>query len=179
MSLSTRMDNGVGITTAQSLVENVLQLISLPEVYLRLQQVIDDPDRKGRKGIQIRLTRLGGALLTDGVTVTGTPAEDDLAAKIGKELESGIDFLKQKIEQIGRDVQAFPDSREYQDLKKSLEDLANELQRKEKEARERLKREWLPQLQQELDALRERLREKGREEQMAPLDQEMERIRRI
>ena len=44
MSLSTRMDNGAGVTTAQSLVENVLQLISLPEVYLRLQQVIDDPD---------------------------------------------------------------------------------------------------------------------------------------
>lgn len=38
------MDNGAGITTAQSLVANVLQLISLPEVYLRLQQVIDDPD---------------------------------------------------------------------------------------------------------------------------------------
>ena len=38
------MDNGVGINTAQSLVENVLQLISLPEVYLRLQQVIDDPN---------------------------------------------------------------------------------------------------------------------------------------
>lgn len=32
------------MTTAQSLVENVLQLISLPEIYLRLQQVIDDPD---------------------------------------------------------------------------------------------------------------------------------------
>ncbi|MDH3760443.1 MAG: HDOD domain-containing protein [Gammaproteobacteria bacterium] len=38
------MDNGARITTAQSLVENVLQLISLPEIYLRLQQVIDDPD---------------------------------------------------------------------------------------------------------------------------------------
>ena len=38
------MENGAGITTAQSLVENVLQLISLPEVYLRLQQAIDDPD---------------------------------------------------------------------------------------------------------------------------------------
>ncbi len=37
------MDNGARSTTAQSLVDNVLQLISLPEVYLRLQQVIDDP----------------------------------------------------------------------------------------------------------------------------------------
>jgi HD-like signal output (HDOD) protein len=32
------------MATAKSLVENVLQLISLPEIYLRLQQVIDDPD---------------------------------------------------------------------------------------------------------------------------------------
>ncbi len=37
------MDNGVKTSTAQSLVDNVLQLISLPEIYLRLQQVIDDP----------------------------------------------------------------------------------------------------------------------------------------
>lgn len=37
------MDNGARLTTPQSLVENVLQLISLPEIYLRLQQVIDDP----------------------------------------------------------------------------------------------------------------------------------------
>jgi len=38
------MDNGARMTTPQSLVENVMQLISLPEIYLRLQQVIDDPD---------------------------------------------------------------------------------------------------------------------------------------
>lgn len=38
------MDNSAGMATAKSLVENVLQLISLPEIYLRLQQVIDDPD---------------------------------------------------------------------------------------------------------------------------------------
>jgi len=37
------MENGVRVTTPQSLVENVLQLISLPEIYLRLQQAIDDP----------------------------------------------------------------------------------------------------------------------------------------
>lgn len=37
------MENAVKTSTAQSLVDNVLQLISLPEIYLRLQQVIDDP----------------------------------------------------------------------------------------------------------------------------------------
>ena len=37
------MQNAVRSTTAQSLVENVMQLVSLPEIYLRLQRVIDDP----------------------------------------------------------------------------------------------------------------------------------------
>jgi len=38
------VDNGVRVETPQALVENVLQLISLPEIYLRLQQTIDDPE---------------------------------------------------------------------------------------------------------------------------------------
>ena len=142
-------------------------------------QVVEDPDRQGRKSIRVILSRQGGTPLADGAKVAGTPAEEDLAAKIRKELDAGIEFLKEKMEQIGRDVQSFPESQEYQDLKRSLEDLAAELGRKEKETRERLKKEWLPKLQRELDALRERLREQGREEQMAPLDQEIERIRRI
>jgi HD-like signal output (HDOD) protein len=38
------VDNGVRVDTPQALVANVLQLISLPEIYLRLQQTIDDPE---------------------------------------------------------------------------------------------------------------------------------------
>jgi HD-like signal output (HDOD) protein len=37
------MDNGVKVATPRAMVENVLQLISLPEIYLRLQNAIDDP----------------------------------------------------------------------------------------------------------------------------------------
>jgi HD-like signal output (HDOD) protein len=37
------MHNGVRMSTPQLLVDSVLQLISLPEIYLRLQQTIDDP----------------------------------------------------------------------------------------------------------------------------------------
>ena len=37
------MINGARVNTAQLLVDSVLQLIGLPEIYLRLQQVIDDP----------------------------------------------------------------------------------------------------------------------------------------
>ncbi len=142
-------------------------------------QVVEDPERQGRKGIRIQISQPGGVPLADGATVVGVPQDEDLAAMIRRELDAGIDFLKKKMEEIGRDVQNFPESREFQELKESLEELADELQQKEKATRERLKKEWLPKLQRELDALRERLREKGSEDQMAPLDQEMERIRRI
>ena len=37
------MENAARVSTPQALVDNVLQLISLPEIYLRLQQTIDDP----------------------------------------------------------------------------------------------------------------------------------------
>ena len=37
------MDNGVKVATPRAMVENVLQLFSLPEIYLRLQNTIDDP----------------------------------------------------------------------------------------------------------------------------------------
>jgi HD-like signal output (HDOD) protein len=37
------MDNGARVNTPQLLVDSVLHLISLPDIYLRLQQTIDDP----------------------------------------------------------------------------------------------------------------------------------------
>jgi len=57
--------------------------------------------------------------------------------------------------------------------------LAAEIQQKEKQARERIKREWLPRIQRELDKLREKLKQSGRESELAPLEKEVERIRRI
>jgi HD-like signal output (HDOD) protein len=37
------MDNGARVSTPQLLVDSVLHLISLPDIYLRLQETIDDP----------------------------------------------------------------------------------------------------------------------------------------
>lgn len=141
--------------------------------------VIDDPQQPGRKCIHIELSQQGGALLADGSSVTGEPSEKDLGTVLQEELEAGIGFLKKQIDQFGRDVQAFPESQAYKDLKKSLESLAAEIEQKEKQAREKVKKEWLPRIQRELDALRERLRQSGREEELEPLDREMERIRNI
>ncbi len=47
------MDNGVRVETPHALVDNVLQLISLPEIYLRLQQTIADPEHSREQVAEI------------------------------------------------------------------------------------------------------------------------------
>jgi len=141
--------------------------------------VIEDADRRGHNGVEIRLSQRGGTPLASGTTVTGSPQGGDLASKLQGELEAGIGFLKNQIEKFGQDVQAIPESQEYKHLKESLKDLGAEIERQEKQARETVKQEWLPRIQRELDELRERLKQLGREDELAPLDREMERIRRI
>lgn len=141
--------------------------------------VADDPERQGHKSVRIQLNRQGGTPLEDGSSVVGVSSDEDLAAKIQKELEAGLGFLMEKMEAFGRDMQSIPESREYKELKKSLEELAAEIERKEKHAREKVKRQWLPKIQRELDELRERLKQMGREDEIAPLDREVDRIRRI
>jgi paraquat-inducible protein B len=141
--------------------------------------LIDDPEHKGRKGIQIQLDQEGGTPLASGSSVIGVSPEKDLATRLHEELEVGIGFFLERMDQFKRELKAFPDSQEYQEIKKSLKDLAAEIERKEAQARETVKKQWLPKIQRELDELRKHLKQMGRENELAPLEREVERMRRI
>jgi len=141
--------------------------------------IVEDPDRSDHKAVSVFLTKQGGTPLASGTTVAGVSAESELFSRLQRDLESGFYFFKEQIEKFERDIQQYPESEEYNNLKRSLQDLAVEIQQKEKQARERIKREWLPRIQRELDGLREKLKQHGREEELAPLEKEVERIRRI
>jgi hypothetical protein len=141
--------------------------------------IVEDPERSEHKAVRVLLTKQGGTPLESGTTVAGVSAESDFVLRLQKDLESGFSFFKEQIEKFERDVQQYPESEEYNNLKKSLEDLAAEIQRKEKQARERIKHEWLPRIQRELDKLKEKLKQYGREDELAPLEKEVERIRKI
>ena len=141
--------------------------------------LIDDPMHDGQRGIQIQVAREGGTPLASGATVVGEPPEKDLANRLQKDIEAGLSFFKERMDHISRELKRFPESREYQDFKKSLEDLAAEIERNEAHARDKIKKEWLPKIQRELDLLRERLKKMGREDELAPLESEVERILRI
>ncbi len=141
--------------------------------------VIDDSGADNRKAIEIRVTQQGGVPLKSGAVVPGSRKIDDLADQLQKDVEAGFRFFKETIEGLERDIQQVPESEAYQRLKKSLQELADEIKQKEKHVREKIKREWLPKLERELDDLRRRLEESGREDELKPLEVEMERMRRI
>lgn len=141
--------------------------------------IVDDPERAGGKAVEIRLLRSGGRLLSSGASVQGAYSAFDVSRKLQKDIESGVLYFKGALEKFGRDIQTFAESKEYHDLKRSLEGLAEEMARKEKAARETVKRQWLPKIQRELDDLRKRLKQLGRENEMAPLEEQVERLRRI
>ena len=141
--------------------------------------IIDDPVSPGRRAVCVSLSRQGGTPLKSGTVVAGSSPEKDLGTRLQEDLQTGLDFFRQQIEKFSRDVQGFPDSEEYKQFKKSLEDLASELSNKEQQTREKIKQEWLPRIQKELDELREKLKESGREKEVKPLDEEVKKIRRI
>ena len=141
--------------------------------------IIDDPASPGHKAVQVSLSRQGGTPLKSGTVVAGASPAKDFGTRLQEELSAGLSLFQEQIEKFGRDLQAFPDSEEYKQFKKSLEDLATELAHREKEAREKIKQEWLPRIQKELDELREKLKQSGREKEVRPLEEEVEKIRRI
>jgi hypothetical protein len=141
--------------------------------------IVADPRISDHKAVKVVLGQTGGAPLATGVTVAGDSEETDFFKQLQDDLASGFAFFKDQIEKFDRDVRQYPQSEEYRQLKKSLEELAVEIEKKEKQTRERIKKEWLPKIQNELDKLREKLKKYGREEDLEPLEKEVERIRKI
>jgi paraquat-inducible protein B len=142
-------------------------------------RIVADPKSSDHKAVMVVLEQSGGTPLKSGVTIAGDTGENDFFKQLQEDLASGFAFFKEQIDKIDRDVRQYPQSEEYRQLKKSLEDLAAEIEQKEKQTREKIKKEWLPKIQSELDKLREKLKQYGREDELEPLEKEVDRIRKI
>jgi paraquat-inducible protein B len=129
-----------------------------------------DPEKEGKKAIEITQSPRGGTLLTDGATVIGTtrasPRSDQLWGDFGKTL----DDLKKQLEEFADDLRKIPESEEFKKLEKELEHLLEEMKKSGNAAREKIEKEILPRIKQEMEELKERLRRLGREEEVNPLE---------
>ena len=142
-------------------------------------EVHDDAGRPNRKAIVIVLTRQGGTPLADGAVVDGYSPPELFGERFNQDLREGFDAFKKQIESFANGLKQIPESDAFQDLKRSMGELADELSQTEKSVRQKLKNEWLPRIEQELEALKKRLEDSGRQDETEPLENELERIRRI
>ncbi len=141
--------------------------------------IVPDPGVTDQQAVEVRISQAGGRLLADGENVVGAEEPNDVVRRLKQDIADGIRLFQQAMEELGRDIQELPESREYRDLKRSMDALAQDLVRSGKAAGEKIKQEWLPEIQRHLDELRERLKQQGREKELAPLDRRIEEIRRM
>ncbi len=138
-----------------------------------------DPEKEGKKAIEITQSPRGGTLLTDGATVIGTarasPRSDQLWGDFGKTL----DDLRKQLEEFADDLRKIPESEEFKKLQKELERLLEEMKKSGNAAREKIEKEVLPRIKREMENLKEMLRRLGREEEVKPLEVQMEKLRKL
>jgi paraquat-inducible protein B len=142
-------------------------------------KVADDRSLPGHKAIVMTLPREGGLPLTDGAFVRGEEAGENMSEQLKQSVDEGFSIVIKQLEGLVEDLKRVPQSEAYRQLKESLSELGDEIERSEGRARQKIKEEWLPFFEKELNELQRRLKVEGREEETKSLQDELDRIRKI
>jgi hypothetical protein len=138
-----------------------------------------DPEKEGKKVVEIIQSPRGGTLVTDGATVIGTTEDSPRSNKLWGDFGKTLDDLKKQLEEFADDLRKIPESEEFKKLEKELERLLEEMKKSGDAAREKIEKEVLPRIKREMEKLKERLRRLGREEEVKPLEVQMEKLRKL
>jgi len=138
-----------------------------------------DPEKEGKRAIEITQNPRGGTLLTEGATVIGTTRASPRSNQLWGDFGKTLDDLKKQLEEFADDLRKIPESEEFKELQKELERLLEEMKKSGDAAREKIEKEVLPRIKRELEKLKERLRRLDREEEVKPLEVQMEKLRKL
>lgn len=138
-----------------------------------------DPEKEGKKAIEITQSPKGGTPLTDGATVIGTTRASPRSNQLWGDFGKTLDNLKKQLEEFADDLSKIPESEEFKRLEEELERLLEEMKKSGNAAREKIEKEVLPRIKRELEKLKETLRRLGREEDVKPLEVQMEKLRKL
>jgi len=138
-----------------------------------------DPEKEGRRAIEITQNPRGGTPLTDGATVIGTTRASPRSNQLWGDFGKTLDDLRKQLEEFADDLSKIPESEEFKKLQKELERLLEEMKKSGNAAREKIEKEVLPRIKRELEKLKETLRRLGREEEVKPLEVQMEKLRKL
>ena len=141
--------------------------------------IINDPEEKGRKAIEMIKVAEGGESLEKGAIIKGSERLSLLLDRMEEDFGKAMSELSRKIKELSDEVKQIPESREIKRLESSLNELKEKMKKSGKELREKIQKELLPRLQKEIEKLKERLRKFGREKEVKPLEVKMEELRKI
>lgn len=142
-------------------------------------RVVDDAAHAGQKAVELVLHARDGKTLPDGALVEGEEALPSLGDRIDRGLEEGVAFFEKQVERFSDELKDLPQSDAFQQMKKALSELADEIARSEEQVRQKIKEQWLPMIERELQDLKRLLEAEGREDDAEPLERELDRIRSI
>ena len=138
-----------------------------------------DPEKEGKKAVEIIQNPRGGAPLTEGETVIGTTKDLPRANERWGDFGKTLDDLKKQLEEFADDLRKIPESDEFKKMEKELGRLLEEMKKSGDATREKIEKEILPRIKREMEKLKERLRRLGREEEVKPLEVQMEKLRKL
>ncbi len=138
--------------------------------------IIDDPQREGKKAIEVIQIRKGGKPLEDGLLVEGSTRASVLFGEMWQQFETELDKLREYFQEFLKDLESLPESAQVKELEKELKELAKEMQRAGKETREKIQKEILPLIKKELERLKKKLKMDGREKEVEPLEEQLDNL---
>ncbi|MFO7986798.1 MAG: hypothetical protein R6U38_13130 [Desulfatiglandaceae bacterium] len=124
--------------------------------------IVSDPQNRNSRAIEIVQTEPGGSVLEEGAVVEGSSRRSLLLRDLTKDIDKGLNYLKGEFEDLRKDIEDIPESDEYRELKRELEEAVKQLERGARESKEKIKQELLPLLIRELEELKEKIEEKGK-----------------
>ncbi len=141
--------------------------------------IIDDPQKKGSKVVEVILVQTGGVLLKDGATVEGSSNRSMILEKLEMDIERGLEYLKREYEKFQNQVDKIPESKEYQELKRKLANLLEQLKLTSKETHDKIQKELIPKIKEELDRIEETIKKFGEEKQTKPSENQLAKPKKI
>jgi paraquat-inducible protein B len=138
--------------------------------------IINDPQREGKKAIEVIQIRKNGEPLENGSVVEGSSRSSAMFGEMWQQFEKELDNIKEHLQKFLKDLERLPESNQVKELEKELKELAEAMQRAGKQTREKIQNEILPLIQEELERLKKRLEEFGREKEVEPLEDQLDEL---
>ena len=104
---------------------------------------------------------------------------DAASTKLDSSLGAAINDLALQFNAFRDDIEQLPDSKEVQQMEKSIRQFTDEFQQAQKDVQDHIRDELLPQLHQELEHLREQLEKAGRKDELKEIDSEVKKLEMV